>query len=99
MIEARQRALAERMPPPPPARQFIEPVDPGNAADALVILGIAAPDSDWSGSEPRLLLETWAVQAALGRRGLRSLSETDRAGILRSTRQAGKLRWPRRLVP
>ena len=45
--------------------------DPDNACAALVLLGIAAPNparADFAANRAQLLLEPWAVQAALRRR-------------------------------
>lgn len=74
--------------------------DPMNALDALLILGIATPDDDVAKYGPddpyrRALLEAWAAQAALDRRrSAKSLTEGERAEILRCTREAASLRWP-----
>jgi GTP-dependent phosphoenolpyruvate carboxykinase len=47
----------------------------------------------------RLLLEPWAVQAALSRRrGGSRLTDKDVIDIKRCTRDAGALRWPRGTV-
>ena len=73
--------------------------DPDNADDALVLLGIAAVDPDQNRpTEDRLqlLLEPWAVQAALiRRRSATALSTRDLQEIKRCTRDANSLRWPR----
>jgi hypothetical protein len=77
----------------------IERRDPENACAALFILGIAGRDPRWDYStqdNPQLLLEPWAVQAALSRRrGGQRLSEKEVREIERCTRDAGSLRWPR----
>lgn len=73
--------------------------DPDNADAALVLLGIAAPNparADFSADRAQLLLEPWAVQAALRRRrGGRRLTDRERDEIRRCTRDPGSLRWPR----
>ena len=72
--------------------------DPANANEAMLLLGIAEPDTRWEHPEDsykRLLLQPWAVQAALSRRGRRSLSTDYLAEIKRCTRDADTLRWPR----
>ena len=97
MIAAREKWLAAK----PAKRRGIEvltePVDPTNANEALLLLGIAEPDPrDWPANDPyeRLRLRPWAVQAALSRPGRRRLSAEDVAAIKRSTRDAETLRWP-----
>jgi hypothetical protein len=73
--------------------------DPDNADDALVLLGIAAPDPARAGfgaAGAQLLLEPWAVQAALGRRrGGQRLTEHEVSEVRRCTRDSDSLRWPR----
>jgi Family of unknown function (DUF5681) len=72
--------------------------DPRNADAAMCLLGIAAPDKSWEEHNPdALLLEPWAVQAALRRRrGSKALSMEDIGDIQRCTRAPETLRWPRR---
>ena len=58
---------------------------------------IAEPDTRWidpADPDERLLLQPWAVQAALSRRGRRRLSDSDIAEIKRCTRDPETLRWP-----
>jgi len=74
--------------------------DPDNADDALVLLGIGnAPDparADIGADRAQLLLEPWAVQAALRRRrGGQRLTDSERDEIRRCTRDPDCLRWPR----
>jgi Family of unknown function (DUF5681) len=73
--------------------------DPDNADAALVLLGIAAPNSaraDLSADRAQLLLEPWAAQAALRRRrGGTRLTDRERDEIRRCTRDPDCLRWPR----
>src|SRR3546814_8667966 len=45
------------------------------------------------------LFRSWAVQAALRRRGSGSLTERDVSEIRRCTRDPGTLRWPARICP
>lgn len=97
MIAKREKALAARQPSAAPIAWRCEPEDPANAEEALVILGIAGPDPRWAdhgGEGRRLLLEPWAVQAALSRRGRRPLGEQEVSEVERCTRDAGLLRWP-----
>jgi uncharacterized protein DUF5681 len=74
--------------------------DSDNADAALQLLGIAAPDPDragWDKDRAQLLLEPWAVQAALRRRrGGHRLTDNQREEIRRCTRDPDSLRWPRR---
>jgi hypothetical protein len=73
--------------------------DPDNADAALLLLGIAAPDparADIGADRAQLLLEPWAVQAALRRRrGGNRLTDRERDEIRRCTRDPDSLRWPR----
>jgi hypothetical protein len=82
-IIQREAWLAKRAPKAPQKRlQFLTSPDPDNADAALVLLGIAAPDparAGWNTDRPDLLLEPWAVQAALRRRrGRQRLTEDER---------------------
>jgi Family of unknown function (DUF5681) len=78
--------------------RFISP-DPDNADAALVLLGIAVPDPAPLGfvaDRAPLLLESWAVQAALARRrGGQRLTEHELGEVRRCTRDSDSLRWPR----
>jgi hypothetical protein len=73
--------------------------DPDNADAALQLLGIAAPNlarADIGADRAQLLLEPWAVQAALHRRrGGNRLTEDERDSIRRCMRDRDSLRWPR----
>jgi hypothetical protein len=75
--------------------------DPDNADSALLLLGIAAANpkragAEYEGKRMSLLLEPWAVQAALRRRrGGQRLTRHERDEIRRCTRDADALRWPR----
>ena len=74
--------------------------DPSNADEALQILGIAKrKDLEDEGHKDRdhLLLEIWAVQAALSRRrGGQRLEKKEIDEVTRCTRDPDKLRWPRK---
>jgi len=97
MIAKREKWRAAKAPKHRPVEVRIEPADPHNAHEALILLGIAAPDPWWGSASDRyerLLLRPWAVQAALSRSGRRRLSARDIAEIKRCTRNAGTLRWP-----
>jgi hypothetical protein len=82
----------------PPVKRLISE-DPDNADAALVILGIAAHDpalADIGLKQAQLLLEPWAVQAALSRRkGGHRLTDEELNWIRRRTRDPDSLRWPR----
>jgi hypothetical protein len=73
--------------------------DPHNADAALLLLGIAAHDpkrADWGADRAHLLLEPWAVQAALRRRrGGQRLTDKELENIRHRTRDPDSLRWPR----
>ena len=81
----------------PPA-WLISP-DPDNANAVLELLGIAARDSAREGVDAdraQLLLEPWAVQAALRRRrGGQRLTKHELDDVRRCTRDPHTLRWPR----
>jgi hypothetical protein len=73
--------------------------DPDNADAALLLLGIAAPNparAEFGKNRAQLLLEPWSVQEALRRRrGGQRLTDSERDGIRRCTRDPDCLRWPR----
>lgn len=101
MITTREKARAAMAGAPPfHVVRRKEPNDPNNANTALLILGIAARDNhegEWKNEREWLLLEPWAVQAALTRRrGATRLDEKKVDEIRRCTRDADKLRWPRK---
>src|SRR6202453_1323160 len=83
---------------PPAITRRISP-DPDNADAALLLLGIAAPNparAEFGEDRAQLLLEPWAVQAALHRRrGGQRLTDDERDWIRRRTRDPDSLRWPR----
>ena len=100
MIAKREKYIAGRERRRNPAVDVrMEPVDPNNADQALLILGVARRDGktqrDGSARE-HLKLEPWAVQAALSRRrGGSRLTDKEIAEIKRCTRDADTLHWPR----
>jgi hypothetical protein len=73
--------------------------DPDNADAALQLLGIAAPNPERANigaDRAQLLLEPWAVQAALRRRrGGNRLTDDESNAIRGCTRDPDSLRWPR----
>jgi hypothetical protein len=98
MIAKREKWLAAKAPKQHHAVEVLtEPTDPDNANGALILLGIAEPDTRWNGpvdKYARLLLRPWAVQAALSRPGRRRLSTREISEIKRCTRDPETLRWP-----
>lgn len=88
---------SKRKPPKQSSLRFSP--DPDNADAALMLLGITAPDprpQDHNADRPQMLLEPWAVQAALSRRrGGRKLTDKDVSEIRRCTRDPDGLRWPK----
>jgi hypothetical protein len=92
--------LAKHAPKAAPSKitQHVAP-DPDNADAALILLGIAAPNperADIGADRARLLLEPWAVEAAVRRRrGGERLNDKERDDIRRCTRDPDNLRWPR----
>jgi hypothetical protein len=103
MIAKREKAMADRGVRTQRTRPSV-PVktspDPRNADAAMCLLGIAAPDKSREEYNPgALLLEPWAVQAALGRRrGSKALTMEDVDEVKRCTRAPETLRWPRRTI-
>ena len=81
-----------------PIKHHVSP-DPDNADAALLLLLIAAPNparADIGGHRAQLLLEPWAVEAALRRRrGGNRPTNRERDEIRRCTRDPDSLRWPR----
>jgi hypothetical protein len=102
MIAKREKWLAQRAPRRRPTEWLIEPVDPENANEALLMLGVIERDTRWSDPKDpykRYRLQPWAAQAALSRRGRRALSKEDIAAIERCTPDAETLRWPAGVKP
>lgn len=100
MIEAREKALAAQSSRRPRSvERFIEGGDFRNADEAMLILGIADHDERWAsdrrhGDPDRLLLEPWAVKAAISRRAGRKLTGQDLEEAKRCTRDDGTVGWP-----
>lgn len=98
MIARHEQAKHQRKPAKArPVAVLMEHSDPRNADRALQILDIAAINparSDWETSDDHLLLQPWAVQAALSRRHGRRLSAQDIAEVKRCTRDPGTIAWP-----
>lgn len=97
MIAKREKAITKRAPTTSPVEVKKEGPDPSNTDEALLILGIACRDPRWdepSGQREQLLLEPWAVKAALGRRGGSRLDREEIADAKHCTRAADTLSWP-----
>ena len=98
-IRERETWLAKHQPKTHKPIPWLISDDPENADDALVPLGIAAPNparADFGANRVQLLLEPWAVQAALRRRrGGQRLTEREISEVRRCTRDPDSLRWPR----
>lgn len=98
-IVKREAWLAKNTPKPPQPIRHSTAEDPDNADNALLLLGIAAHNPAREGldkHQAQLLLEPWAVQAALRRRrGGQRLSDKERGEVRRCTRDPNNLRWPR----
>lgn len=73
--------------------------EPENANEAMLILGKVTIDEaklEMNGHNPPVILEPWAVQAALSRRrGGAKLTEREIKDISRCTRDANTINWPR----
>jgi Family of unknown function (DUF5681) len=99
MIMEREKAMADkglRIPRMMPSAGKVSP-DPRNADAAMCLLGIAAPNKSRVEYDPTaILLEPWAVQAALRRRrGGKALTTEDVSTIERCTRAPETLHWAR----
>jgi hypothetical protein len=85
-----------------PVEVLVETEDPTNAGEALLILGIACRDLQRNtdpGRPEQMLLEPWAVAAALRRRAARRMDSPEIEDARRCTRDADSLRWPRPVDP
>ena len=93
MIEKRERAREASEPPRTGVTVLqIEPVDPNNANEALIILGIAQAIKE--SGEVRLKLLPWAVQAALSRRRGRPITSKDIGEAKLRTLDPQEVKWP-----
>lgn len=98
MIAKREKWIAENTNAPGMNKITVSSeIDPENANAALLLLGVASNDDrSFSSADPyeRLLLEPWAVEAALYRCRRRRLEDRDLSEIRRCTRDAGTITWP-----
>jgi hypothetical protein len=98
MIEKREAALAKSNPPRSAPVPWRFELDPRNADEAMLLLGITVRDPSWS--EPckygvRMKLSTWASQAGISRPGRKALTEKQISEVRRVTLQPDQLKWPR----
>jgi hypothetical protein len=98
MILEREKLRLKSHPPRSPliTRRIEE--DPENALEALEILGIASRRASLSEGDYRseyLRLERWAVEAALGRRNFKELSDSDIQFIRNWTHDGDAVKWPK----
>lgn len=92
MIAKREAALAKRDKRGPAPIKIKHHHTSDNANEAMRILGIAEPDSDFQ--EPRWKLYPWATQAALSRPGRKKFTTKEASDISFFTFDAETLRWP-----
>lgn len=98
MIAKREKWLAANTTQKAPKVEIaLEPKDPRNADEAMILLGIAERTPPWGENDryDRLLLQPWAVQTALSRPGRRRLSAREVSEIKRCTKDPDTLRWPK----
>ena len=103
MIDKRDQAIARKAP-----RKYLPEIlieeDPKPVDDALLILGIVRHDPKGTdvclpGDSKRLLLEAWAVKAALSRRAGSKLTREDLDNARRRTHDAETIAWPATVGP
>ena len=102
MIAKREKALAAKAPLAMPVEVCSEGPDPENADEAMLILGICRRDlrrTDWTDEREHLLLESWAVEAALARCAASKLDKQDIDEAKRCTHAADTVRWPEAIEP
>lgn len=92
MIEKREKALAQKYPPPRRQIEMMRHHDADNANEALRILGIAEPEP---GFPTRSKVHAWATQAALSRPGRKKFKRSDVDSINFFTFDSDGLHWPR----
>lgn len=90
MIARREKAMPRPATAGPTSEALFE-YEPGNADAALVMLDIAAPNPASPREGCRLLLEPWAVQAAIARRRSGPLTAQDVAEIRKASRDRENL--------
>ncbi len=98
MIEKREAALRKLAPqeaPKPRPFRFVSSTDSAN--EAMTLLGIICEDTGaWpSDAPPKLLVETWAAQAAISRPGRRRSDKPNKDTLHLFVKDYAELRWPR----
>jgi uncharacterized protein DUF5681 len=95
LMEYRE-GLAKDGPEPAPRNiEIVAEQNPTNADEALLLLGIMAPNPAGVTCIPHLL-QPWSVQAALSRRrGGSRMTDGERGVVRRLTSDPDSLRWPR----
>jgi len=91
MIAVREKAISAKQKRRKNSEVIFETADPDNADEALLVLGIATVDPRWPAEQRRLLLEPWAVEAALGRSREMQPEPSEMDMIRRSTRDANSV--------
>lgn len=99
VINEREQWISQHEKPKLRTIELLSEIPPHNADEAMLILEIATIDQDRQSERNttgHLLLETWAVQAALSRRrGGVKLNEREISDIERHTRNSETLRFAR----
>jgi len=98
MIEKREvvlRKLAPQAASKP--KPFAVEYDSDSANEAMELLGIICRNPQWGqGDGPRkLIIETWAAQAAISRPGRVKLTDREHENLPLFVKDYAKLRWPR----
>lgn len=95
-IRKREQAVAAKRPNRHSAKLLCEATDPRNVDEALILLGIASeqPKPSDEAKDRRLLLEPWATQLALWRKGMSAPTKRDLEEARRCTRDPDSVRWP-----
>ena len=104
MIAKREQAITNKTPRYRKITSRMREKDPRNADAALLILGIVCRDTKWAetdtpGEVDRLLLEPWAVKAALRRRAGSKLIKKQLDDAQRCTHDDGTITWPKAVKP
>lgn len=98
VIKREKWRRAEHAKSNPPRIEEVFGDDPGNAEEALQLLGIATRDWEYDPSDKetvRLQLEPWAVNQALRRKRRGEFTKKQIAEIERCTRDEAAIDWPR----
>lgn len=97
MIAKREKALSHKRIDVRPFETRTEWVDPRNADEALLVLGICRPNPrqiERDNQRQDLLLEPWAVEAALSRRAAKRMDKENVREAQRCTADPETLHWP-----